>query len=267
MKQRRLTSSATVLKAPHPDRVAPPPPLKLSIIIPAFNEEKLLGRCLTSVATAAAALQAQRWEHEVIVCDNNSTDRTAAIARAAGARVVFEPINQIGRARNTGARAATGDWLLFLDGDSFPSPALFAELASALADKRVLGGGAMVEMEGYAGPAVWLARLWNALSRLTRWAPGGFLFCETAAFRELGGFNEDLFVSEEIDLSQRLKRQARARGRRLVILRRHRLTTSARKLHLYSRQEFWTFTKRYLRNPFRAQRDRAACPIWYDGRR
>jgi glycosyltransferase involved in cell wall biosynthesis len=241
--------------------------VKLSIIIPAFNEEKLLGRCLACVATASAALADRGWEHEVIVCDNNSTDRTAAIAREAGAQVVFEPVNQIGRARNTGARAGTGDWLLFLDGDSFPSPGLFGELAGALADPRVLAGGAMVEMEGYAGPAVWLARLWNGLSRLARWAPGGFLFCEAEAFRELGGFNEDLFVSEEIDLSQRLKRHARTRDRRLAILRRHRLTTSARKLHLYSRQEFWTFTKRYLRHPFRAQRDRAACPIWYDGRR
>jgi glycosyltransferase involved in cell wall biosynthesis len=219
------------------------------------------------VATAAASLAARRWEHEVIVCDNHSTDRTAAVAQAAGAQVVYEPVNQIGRARNTGARAATGGWLLFLDGDSFPSPGLFGELADTLADPRVLAGGAMVEMEGYTGPAVWLARAWNGLSRWTRWAPGGFLFCEAAAFREVGGFNEELFVSEEIDLSRRLKRLARGRDRRLVILRRHRLVTSARKLHLYSRAEFWAFARRYLRHPFRAQRDRAACPIWYDGRR
>ena len=56
------------------------------------------------VQAAAETFVRRGWETEVVVCDNNSTDRTAEIARAAGARVVFEPFNQIARARNTGAR-------------------------------------------------------------------------------------------------------------------------------------------------------------------
>ena len=240
--------------------------LKLSIVIPAFNEEKLLGRCLAAVAEAASALREFGCDHEVVVCDNHSTDRTSAIA-AAGAKVVFEPVNQIGRARNTGATSATGDWLLFLDADSFPSPALFADLAEAMTSGRYLGGGANVVLEGHRGRAVFVARLWNVLSRLMHWAPGGFLFCEAGAFRELGGFNLDLFVSEEIDLSQRMKRLARARGKRLIVLHRHPLPTSPRKLHLYSRAEHWEYTKRFLRHPFSAKRSADACPLWYDGRR
>lgn len=241
--------------------------MKLSIVIPAFNEEKLLGRCLAAVAEAALALSQRGWQHEVIVCDNNSTDRTAEIAVTAGARVVFEPVNQIGRARNAGAAAASGDWLLFLDADSFPTTALFADLADAVATGRYLGGGANVVLEGHSGRAVFVARFWNLLSRLTRWAPGGFLFCEAGVFRELGGFNLDLFVSEEIDLSQRMKRLARARGKRLIILHRSPLPTSPRKLHLYSRAEHWEYTKRFLRHPFSAKRSADACPLWYDGRR
>ena len=241
--------------------------MKLSIVIPAFNEEKLLGRCLAAVAEAVSALRQRGWQQEVIVCDNNSTDRTSAIATAAGARVVFERVNQIGRARNAGAAAAAGDWLLFLDADSFPTAALFADLADAIATGRYLGGGANVVLEGHRGRAVFVARFWNLLSRLTRWAPGGFLFCEAAAFRELGGFNLDLFVSEEIDLSRRMKRLARARGKRLVILHRHPLPTSPRKLHLYTRAEHWEYTKRFLCHPFSAKRSAAACPLWYDGRR
>lgn len=241
--------------------------MKLSIVIPAFNEEKLLGRCLAAVAEAASALRQRGWPYEVVVCDNNSTDRTPEIAAAAGARVVFEPINQIGRARNSGAAAATGDWLLFLDADSFPTPALFADMADAIATGRYLGGGANVVLEGHRGQAVFVARLWNVLSRLMHWAPGGFLFCEAQAFREVGGFNLELFVSEELDLSQRLKRLARARGKRLVILHRHPLPTSPRKLHLYSRAEHWEYTKRFLRHPFSAKRNPGDCPLWYDGRR
>ena len=97
--------------------------MKVSVVIPAFNEEKLLPSTLGAVRAAAAAFTARGWEWECVVCDNNSTDRTAEVARAAGAAVVFEPVNQIGRARDAGARAATGAWLVFIDADSWPSPA------------------------------------------------------------------------------------------------------------------------------------------------
>ena len=81
--------------------------MNLSIVIPAYNEEKLLPRTLQSVQAAAGAFTAAGWTFELIVCDNNSTDGTALLARAGGARVVFEPLNQIARARNTGARDGT----------------------------------------------------------------------------------------------------------------------------------------------------------------
>jgi len=84
--------------------------VKISVIVPAFNEEKLLGASLAGIQAASRAFTRLAWEFELIVCDNNSADQTAAIARAAGATVIFEPFNQIARARNTGAsaRGATG---------------------------------------------------------------------------------------------------------------------------------------------------------------
>ena len=241
--------------------------VRLSIVIPAFNEELLLGRCLAGLAESALELRHRGVDHEVIVCDNNSTDRTVEIARAGGAQVVFEPINQISRARNRGAAAAHGDWLLFLDADSFPAAGLLADLGGAIGDRRILGGGATVRLDGHAGTATLVVAGWNLISRVTRWAPGGFLFCETAAFRELGGFSEEMFVSEELDLSRRMKRLARPQGRRLVILHRHPLVTSARKIGLYSRREQLRFALSFLRSPRRVIRDPKLCPIWYDGRR
>lgn len=242
--------------------------MKLSIVIPAYNEERLIGRCLAAVEDARAGLGARGWESEVVVCDNNSTDRTAAIAREQGARVVFEPFNQISRARNCGAAAATGDWLLFLDADSFPSRELFLDMADCMAAGQCLGGGANLEFEGPAGRSLrrWVA-LWNWLSRVTRWAAGSFLFCDAVVFRAVGGFSEALFVSEELELSQRLKRYGRQHGRSMVILRRHRLQTSPRKLHLYSLGELARFLALYVLSGRRLARRREACAIWYDGRR
>ncbi|HBH79595.1 MAG TPA: glycosyl transferase, partial [Nitrospira sp.] len=71
----------------------------LSIVIPAFNEARLIEQTLRSVTTSLAANAGSGFTSEVIVVDNNSTDNTAQLARQAGAQVVFEPINQIGRAR------------------------------------------------------------------------------------------------------------------------------------------------------------------------
>ena len=87
--------------------------MKFSIIIPAYNEEKLLSDSLSKIKRSLNVFLERGHSVELIVCDNNSSDRTAEIAREAGAKVVFEPVNQISRARNTGAAAATGDYLIF----------------------------------------------------------------------------------------------------------------------------------------------------------
>ena len=118
--------------------------MRVSVVLPAFNEEKLLPAALAAVKAASSAFTARGWEWECVVCDNNSTDGTSAVARAAGATVVFEPVNQIGRARDAGARAATGEWLVFIDADSTPSAELFASIATRIAEGRALGGGSTV---------------------------------------------------------------------------------------------------------------------------
>jgi glycosyltransferase involved in cell wall biosynthesis len=188
--------------------------MMISIIVPAFNEEKLLGRTLACIREATAALPQQTWE--LIVCDNNSTDRTAEIARSAGARVVFEPLNQIARARNAGAAQAKGDWLLFIDADSSLSMALLRETAIAIQSGKVLAGGATVTMG---------------------------------------------------DISVRAKRLARRRGRKVVILHRHPLLTSDRKVHLYGMQDMLGFMLKAILTGGRALRRKDDCYVWYDGRR
>jgi len=241
--------------------------VKISVVVPAFNEEQLLPESLKAINDASAAFVDAGWTSELIVCDNNSTDRTAAIAAAAGARVVFEPINQISRARNAGAAAATGDWLLFIDADSFPTRALFADVVTAISDPRCVAGGSTVRIDlpgiGYDAAVGW----WNFLSRRLKWAAGSFIFCEAAAFRELNGFTQKLYAAEEINLFRRLKRLARRRGRIITILSAHPLLTSDRKIHLYSLPEMLRFWIRTALTGGRTLRNSKESFPWYDGRR
>lgn len=94
----------------------------VSVVIPSLNDAHMLRHCLDALA------QQTRRPDEVIVVDNGSTDDTADVARAAGARVVHEPIRGVLRATAAGFDAATGDILGRLDADSRPSPEWVARL-------------------------------------------------------------------------------------------------------------------------------------------
>ena len=241
--------------------------MKISVIVPAFNEEKLIAGCVSSIRAALAANAREGLEWELIVVDNRSTDATAERARAAGARVVEEPKRQIARARNRGAQAAGGDWLVFVDADSTVSARLMAGVLDRMRSGAHAGGGAVVAMPG---APLWLGfwiGVWNLISCTLRWAAGAFLWCRADAFKEVGGFNEDLYASEEIDLSRRLKRWAKARGLAFSILSRRPLLTSDRKIRLYSRRELAKYMLRFLLRPLKTVRSREQLDLWYDGRR
>lgn len=241
--------------------------MKISVVIPAFNEEKLIEKSLRAIGSALSSFHRLGWETEIIVCDNNSTDRTAELARAAGARVVFEPINQIGRARNCGAAAATGDWILFVDADSFPSDELLGEVAKVIASGKAIAGGSTVRLDSSNLPARFFTHFWNVTSRVLHWVAGSFIFCETAAFRAVGGFNHEFFTGEELDLSKRLKRFARSQKKKIVIVSKYPLLTSDRKIHLYRRGELGRFFLKAFLRPSATMKNRDACSPWYDGRR
>jgi len=239
----------------------------VSVVVPAFNEEQDIAASLRSIRLAMTAFDEIEWDCELIVCDNNSTDRTAEIAREADAIVVFESINQISRARNAGAATAHGDWIVFVDADSHPTRELFVDVIEVIGQGRCLAGGSTVRFETPDRVVAFVGGCWNWISRVTRWAAGSFIFCEASAFRLAGGFSLELYAAEEIDLFRRLKRLARRTGRMIEILHRHPLLTSARKARLYTAREVVTFALRTVMQRGRTLRSPEECFQWYDGRR
>ncbi|MGA1540216.1 MAG: glycosyltransferase family 2 protein [Chthoniobacterales bacterium] len=207
--------------------------VQTSFLVPAYNEEHFVGRAVESVHRAAAACDLTAYE--VVVCDNGSTDATAAVARAAGARVVQEPHRQIARSRNAAATASSGSWLVWLDADAMLTAEVLGATLSALDSGRVCGGGARVELEG--APLDRAARCavggWNWIAATFRLAAGSYFFSLRGGWAETGGFNEAVYAGEEIGFSRTLKRWGRRRGLHFRVLE-HAVPSSARKVQQFT---------------------------------
>lgn len=197
----------------------------LSIIIPAYNEEQLLAETLRRIRAATG----EAFDYELIVVDNSSTDRTAEIARVDGAHVADEPVRQIARARNRGAEVAGGEWLLFIDADSYPSTELMSEVRELILSSTCVGCGTTVRVEGGSMLNKLRMERLNPLFRLFGFSGGAFLLARAEAFRAIGGFSTKLFAFEEIELVVRLRRRGGLHGQRFRVLHQHPVTTSGRK--------------------------------------
>jgi glycosyltransferase involved in cell wall biosynthesis len=199
--------------------------MRLSIIIPAYNEEDYLP------ATLDAINGAKTDEAEVIVVDNVSTDATRDIAVVRGAKVVTEAHHNIGKVRNTGAAAASGDVLVFIDADSIVRSGIFAKIAEAAEDGQCFGGAAAVEYEPIVDRTVvsWFIALYPILGNWMKMRGGALQFCRADVFRELGGFDSTIYVGEDIDFGWRLDRLARDQGAHTAFIKEPKVLTSSRR--------------------------------------
>ena len=207
--------------------------MRLSIIVPAFNEEAYLPSTLASVRAATEHLRARgddvQARIEVIVVDNNSTDETAAVARNEGARVVHEPVQGIARARNTGARHAVGEVLVFIDADVAVPPTLLHVIHETMRDPACIGGGVDVDYRPRRLAARLYLRAWRVLGRLTGMVQGATQFCRQRAFERVGGYDEKAWIGEDVDFYRNLRRLAREDRRVVRFIRQPRVQPSCRR--------------------------------------
>lgn len=230
----------------------------ISFIVPAYNEESLLGATLDALHTAGRAVGEL---YELVVVDDASTDQTAFVAQRHGALLVSVAHRQIAATRNSGAREASGELLIFVDADTIVNEAVVRSTVQALHDGAV-GGGAGVQFDG-AVPmyARLLMPVLVRLFRATRMAAGCFLFCTRSAFVAVGGFDEAFYGAEELVMSRALKRIGK-----FVVLP-HTVTTSGRKLRTHSARELLMVMARLaLRGP-KAVKQREGMDLWYAERR
>lgn len=191
----------------------------ISIIFAALNEEAYLGESIRSLKSQLT------FPHEIIVSDGNSDDRTVEIARQLADKVVVYSGGRrqtIAQGRNAGAKAASGDFLIFMDADSRlqnPDALLQRAFANFDADPKLVALTARLkvypELETAADRIIFgilnfnLRMLNNVFHRGE--STGEFQMIRRSAFEVVGGFRPDLVTREDADMFLRLSRIGRTR--------------------------------------------------------
>ncbi len=203
--------------------------MKLSVVVPAYNEEKYLPETLAKLTQALATID----DAEIIVVDNVSTDSTIEIAANLGAIVITESVRNIGRVRNTGANESTGDVLVFLDADTLVRPGVFERILEAMDDTKCVGGSVAVEFSPIESRfvVVWFMLLWPFVGKLMKMRGGALQFCRAEIFRELGGYDTTIYVGEDIDFHWRLDNLAAKRGCFTAFIEEPKVLTSSRRFN------------------------------------
>lgn len=224
--------------------------MKLSLIIPAYNEELYLADCLTH-ACAEMAAQADQGPFEIIVVDNASTDGTAEIAAGfEGVRVVYEPSKGLTCARQKGLEEASGEILAYIDADTHMPRGWVGRV---LESYRTIDGLACI-----SGPyhyydlsrvkSLFVSLYWSVFARMTYWltrymAVGGNFAASRKALLEIGGFDTAIaFYGEDTDIARRLFAKGRVRFDMKLVM-----DTSARRLQA---EGFMTTAIQYVANFF-----------------
>ena len=212
--------------------------MKFSVIVPAYNEEKYLPATLESIGAALANLLS-----EIIVVDNESADKTKQIAESFGAKVVSESEHNIARVRNTGAKNAGGDVLVFIDADTIIPKILFQKIARAMRDEKCFGGAVAVDYETFRRK--WMRYYligWQFWGGVFNMKQGAAQFCRDAAFEKLNGYDETIFMGEDVEFYWRLSKFAKRSAGHLFFVEHPKVITSARRFDRMSLWKTFLFT-------------------------
>jgi glycosyltransferase involved in cell wall biosynthesis len=192
-------------QSPAPEQVAAGE-LCLSVIVPAFNSLEYISPCVNSIILALTAVP----ESELILVDNGSTDGTYELLMerfAHQCRIIHAPGISIAEVRNTGARAARGKIVSFVDSDCIVPPDHFIKVSQIFQDTDAgVVGGTWYELPADAS---WVATCWVGLHQRIRdgnvnFVNGCNLSIRRGILAEIGGFDPELVTGEETELCQRV---------------------------------------------------------------
>jgi glycosyltransferase involved in cell wall biosynthesis len=236
--------------------------MSISVIVPAYNEEKYLGEALKSIQRAKEfLLKKDAVPIEIIVVDNESTDSTSDIALSSGASVVKETKHNVARVRNAGASFAKGKVLVFIDADTIVPDELLWRINEVMASPSCFGGAVDTDYRAAKTLVNIYLQLWRILGKVTGMAQGATQFCRREVYASMLGYDEALYMGEDIDFYWRLKQFAKRQNAHVCFIEDIQVAPSTRRF------DQWSFWRTLIcTNPFYVlafRRKERAWRAWY----
>lgn len=182
---------------------------QIAVVVSAYNEEKLIGKCLKALQNQTFPKQ----NYEILVVDNNSTDKTAKIAQEAGVKVLtYKEKNIVAAVRNYGAAHVDSPIIAFMDGDSVAEPDWLQSIHDLMQNKKIVAvTGVALPMNGKL-LLKFLFESYNQLLRLSQLTgtvlPWGFnLAIKKTAFDQIQGYNTNFPSYEDAEIGIRLQKK------------------------------------------------------------
>lgn len=198
----------------------------------------------------------------MIVVDNDSSDATADVAREHDAQVVFSAGRSVAAVRNAGAKVALGATLVFVDADVRIPPHALLRAHEALDDEKCIAGYPDVVYTPHRRSVAAYLGAYRLFGRITGMAQGSAQFCRRSSFDAVGGYDEDIFMGEDVDFMWRLGKLGKDQGLSVVRLPDVRLTPSSRRFDRWPLWRILLFTNPLIIRPL--MRRRAAWSGWYE---
>ena len=230
---------------------------RISVAIPAHNEERFIGRCVESIlASGQHASEAV----EIVVALNRCSDATRTIAESLGAKCVVEDRKCIAVVRNAAVRATSASAVVTIDADSWMSTGSIADLLDRVYDPRYIGGGSSILPERWS-PGIAISLLAVAPYILWHRVSGGMFWFLRETFEAIGGFREDFVSAEDLDFALRMKALGKNRQQRYGTIWRNGIRTSCRKFDTFG--DWYLFRNPRLVRRLLTGRDREAADHFY----
>lgn len=230
----------------------------ISFVIPAHNEEALLGCTIRTIHQSA---KSAGEPYEIIVANDDSTDATAEIASSLGAKVIDVKLRHIAAVRNAGSKHATGELLIFVDADTKVTPESVQQAIAAVKAGAIAGAA----RAAFDGPLPFSVKVASGMFfrgiYLLGMATGCFFFVTRDAFARIGGFDERYYTAEDCQLAKDLRKHGR------FVLLKATVLTSGRKMRAYTPWQLATTFGRIVFRGKRAMMDKKGLEFWYNAPR
>lgn len=217
--------------------------MDISIVIPAHNEAKYIGKLFESIKNLDIPVDVSL---EVVVVLNRCTDETEIIARSFGATIIINDHKNLSSIRNSGVQAANGEWVITIDADSWMSKTVLLDIYHQITLGRAFGGGIVLKPERWSlGIAIgyYMFLVPAFLMRLSF----GLYWFKKDYFDAIHGFDETKLIAEDVDFLKRLKKYGASIGKQYKKINTSYVITSCRKFDQFGD---WHFV-RIFANPYK----------------